>query len=66
MFTNPATIWVEVLAIFVAVSIVGLIIESYVYKKIHHIPTGDCAYCHKSKEQLLKEYHKCCCDKTSK
>ena len=36
----------------------GYLIGSYIYKKKHHLPMGDCACCHKSKKQLLKEYHK--------
>ena len=60
MFTNPQSLWIEVLVIAITVIFFGLLIGSYIYKKIHHLPTGDCACCHKSKKQLLKEYHKYC------
>ena len=63
MFTNPATLWIEILVLALAVSFVLLILGIYIYKKMKHIPTGDCACCHKSKKQLLKEYKKCCCEK---
>lgn len=36
----------------------GAIIGSYIYKKVHHLPTGECACCHASKKKLLKQYHK--------
>lgn len=51
----------EVLLIILVVSMVviffGAIIGSYIHKKVHHLPTGDCACCHVSKKQILKEYH---------
>ncbi len=54
-----------VVTIIVLTLFFGLLIGRYIYKKIHHLPTGECACCHKSKKQLLKEYHKYCsqCDK---
>ena len=63
MFENTATLWIEILVLFaVGAFLIGLL-GVYVYKKMHHIPTGECACCHKSTKKLLKEYHKCCCDK---
>ena len=58
MFTNPSTIWLEVLVLAATIIFFGALIASYIYKKVHHLPTGDCAYCHKGSKQLLKEYHK--------
>ncbi len=66
MFNNPETLWIEIIAIILIISFLAAIIGSYIYKKIHHIPTGDCANCHKNKEQLLKEYHQCFCGKNDK
>ncbi len=63
MFTNPQTLWIEILVVIHIVGFLGFLIGRYIYKKKHHLPTGDCACCHKSKEQLLKEYHKSCCKK---
>lgn len=63
MFTNPQTIWIEVLVIVAVVLFLGFILGRYIYRKVKHLPTGECEMCHKSKEQLLKEYHKCCCKK---
>ena len=60
MFTNPNTIWIEILVLVAVLAFLGTVIGTYIYKKIHHLPTGDCACCHKSKSQLLKEYHKYC------
>ena len=56
MFTNPNTLWIEILVIAAVFAFLGFIIGRYIYKKTHHLPTGDCACGHKSKEQLLKEY----------
>ncbi len=58
MFQNSQTLWIEILVLVLVVAFFAFLIGRYVYKKINHIPTGECAYCHKSKEQLLKEYHK--------
>ncbi len=58
MFTNPQTIWIEAIVIALVVLFLGFVLGRYIYKKVHHLPTGECECCHKSKEQLLKEYHK--------
>ena len=47
-----------VVAIVFSLSLIGYLLGSYIYKRKHHLPTGDCAYCHKNKGQLLKEYRK--------
>lgn len=59
MFTNPSTLWIEILVIVSVIAFIGVLIGRYIYKRIHHIPTGDCAYCHKGTKQMLKEYHSC-------
>ena len=58
MFTNPDTLWIEILVIVATIIFLSAVIGVYIYKRVHHLPTGDCAYCHKSKKQLLKEFHK--------
>ena len=58
MFNNPSTLWLEILVLISAIGFVLTILGIYIYKKIHHIPTGECENCHKSKKELLKEYHK--------
>ena len=57
MFTNPNTIWLEILVISLVITFLGVVIGRYIYKKMHHLPTGECACCHKGVKQLLKEYH---------
>ena len=37
---------------------IGALLLRYIYRKIHHLPTGDCAYCHKGAKKLLKQYRK--------
>ena len=58
MFTNPNTLWIEILVVVATLIFLSAVIGAYIYKRVHHIPTGDCAYCHKSKKQLLKEFYK--------
>ena len=53
MNTSP---WLEIIVAIVLAIFFGGLIASYIYKKKHHIPTGDCACCHK--KSLLKEYRK--------
>ena len=60
MFTNPNTIWLEILVILAVVIFLAILIGRYVYKKRHGLPTGECACCHKNTKKLLKEYRKCC------
>lgn len=52
------TLWIEILVIILAVSFVLAVLGRYIYKKIHHLPTGECECCHKGTKELLKEYHK--------
>ena len=49
---------VEIVVITMVIFFLVAIIGSYIYKKIHHIPTGDCAACQARGKKLLKEYHK--------
>ena len=58
MFENPDTLWIEILVIVTVVAFLATMLGVYIYKKTHHLPTGECACCHKSKKQLLKEYRK--------
>ena len=58
MFTNPNTLWIEIITLVLTIVFLAAVIGVYIYKKIHHLPTGDCAYCHKDKKQLLKDYYK--------
>ena len=58
MFTNPQTLWIEILVIAIVALFLAFVLGRYIYKKIKHLPTGECECCHKSKKQLLKEYHK--------
>ena len=58
MFENPNTLWIEILVLFlVGLFLIGML-GIYVYKKVKHLPTGECACCCKKKQKLLKDYHK--------
>ena len=62
---------IEIIVIIVSVLIVTSVIGSYIYKRIKHMPTGDCACCNARKgAQGLKDYYykhkddvKCNCSK---
>ena len=58
MFNNPQTLWIEIIVGALVVLFLAFVLGTYIYKKAHHLPTGECECCHKSKKQLLKEYHK--------
>ena len=60
MFQNSNTILIEILAIIGIIAFLGTILGIYIYKKVHHLPTGECACCHKSTKKMLKEYHEYC------
>ena len=51
---------IEIIVIIACVLIVGGVIANYIYKKVTHKPTGQCAYCKtiKSGSALVKAYHK--------
>ena len=58
MFQNPDWIWLEVLVLVAIVAFLAAVLGTYIYKRVHHLPTGDCACCHKNTKKLLKQYHK--------
>ena len=58
MFSNPNTIWIEVLVLILTAAFFALLIGIRIYKKKHNIPTGDCCECHKKKAKFLNDYHK--------
>ena len=60
MFQDPNTMWIEVIVLLLAAGFILSVIGVYVYKKVHHLPTDECACCHKSTKKMLKEYHKYC------
>lgn len=49
-----------IIVITLSVLFIGFLLGRYIYKRVHHLPTGDCACCHKSTKKLIKEYRKCC------
>ena len=56
MLTN--TLWLEILVIALTIAFFLTLIGVYIYKKMHHIPTGECASCLNKKKALLYAYHK--------
>ena len=58
MFENPNTIWIEILALVAIVTFIAIMVGVYIYKKIKHLPTGECAYCKMNTKKMLNQYHK--------
>ena len=47
-----------VICILFSLGLISFLVGSYVYKRKHNLPTGDCACCHTNVKKLLKKYHK--------
>jgi len=58
MFENPSTIWIEILVLFLVGIFLVTLFGIYIYKKTHHLPTGECACCQKRAKRMLKQYRK--------
>lgn len=52
------SIILAIICILFSLSLIGLLVGRYVYKRMHGLPTGDCAACHINTKKLLKQYHK--------
>lgn len=49
---------IEIIVIISALAIVLGVIGNYIYRKKHHLPTGECACCKKGKSNFVKAYRK--------
>lgn len=52
---------IEIIVIVCIVVIFLAVIGTYIYKRVHHMPTGECACCKKRMRRAIKE-----CQKTIK
>lgn len=50
--------YIEIITILISSSIVIIVIGNYIYKKIKHLPTGECACCAKKGNNLVKKYYR--------
>ncbi|MEA5061106.1 MAG: hypothetical protein VB015_01645 [Erysipelotrichaceae bacterium] len=48
----------EIIVIVVAASIVLGVLGTFIYKKIKHLPTGECSSCSVKGNNLLSQYRK--------
>ncbi len=48
----------NVIIISLAIIFVLSIIGNHIYRKVKHLPTGECAMCKKNQNTLLKKYRK--------
>ena len=58
MFTNPNTLWIEILVVVITLSFLLFLLGRYLYKKKKGLPTGECACCASKGKSLVKSYHK--------
>ena len=63
MFTNPSTLWIEILVVVLTLSFLLFLLGRYIYKKKKGLPIGECACCGNKGKNLVKQYHKCYCKK---
>ncbi len=49
---------IEIIVIVITSLIVIGVIGNYVYRKIKHLPTGECACCKNKYNSILRKYHK--------
>lgn len=49
---------VTVGVILLVLAFLGFLIGRYIYKRKHHLPTGECACCASKHNKLVKAYHK--------
>lgn len=50
--------YTEIIVIFLLIVFLSIYLGIYIYKKIKHLPRGECASCKTKKSRLLKEYRK--------
>ena len=50
--------WYEIMIIIISIIFVLFIVGQYIYKRIKHYPTGECAQCHTSIRTFVKKYKK--------
>lgn len=58
MFTNPNTLWIEIIVVIAVTIFLGALFGRYLYRKKRGLPTGECACCSHSKSNLVEKYHK--------
>ena len=58
MSGTAVSILLAVICILFSVSLIGLLVGRYVYKRMHGLPTGDCSCCHINTKKILTKYHK--------
>lgn len=49
---------IEVLVVSGAILIVWSVLANYIYKKVKHLPTGECACCAKKGKGIVEQYNR--------
>lgn len=58
MSEQALSILLAIICTLISLGLIGYLVGSYVYKRKHNLPTGDCACCHINTKRLLKQYRK--------
>lgn len=58
MSSEALSTLLAVICILLSLGLIGFLLGRYIYKRMHHLPTGDCACCQANKKKILKKYHK--------
>ena len=58
MSGQAISILLAIICVTSSLVLIGALVGSYVYKRKHNLPTGDCACCHINTKKILKKYHK--------
>lgn len=49
---------IEILVVSGAIFIVGGVLANYIYKRIKHLPIGECACCEKKGKGIVEQYYR--------
>lgn len=58
MTDQTVSILLAIICVLFSLSLIGTLVGRYVYRRMHNLPTGDCACCHVNTQKLLKKWHK--------
>ena len=58
MSSEALSILLAIICIVFSLALIGTLVSRYVYKRMHHLPTGDCQCCQINTKKILKEYRK--------
>ena len=58
MSQETVSIILAIACILFSLFLIGTLVGRYIYKRMHNLPTGDCACCQINTKKILKQYRK--------